>query len=81
MHGLSRVQVIFFQEHIHCAIGEQAGGTGKDADTKELPPTAAGSMLWKKWQLTKTLSVLSKATSSESSPKEEPPRKEIPGES
>lgn len=58
--------------------GEQAGGTGKDADTKELPPTAAGSMLWKKWQLTKTLSVLSKATSSESSPKEEPPRKEIP---
>lgn len=73
------MQVIFFQEHIHCAIGEL--GTGKDADFKELPPVAAGSVLWKKWQLTKTLSGLTKSSSSESAAKEEPLRKEIPGES
>uniref|UniRef100_A0A8C6QYC0 Androglobin n=1 Tax=Nannospalax galili TaxID=1026970 RepID=A0A8C6QYC0_NANGA len=40
---------------------------GQDGDSKELPPTAAGSMLWKKWQLTKSVKDLTKSTSNESS--------------
>ncbi|XP_026642197.1 androglobin [Microtus ochrogaster] len=67
--------------------GEVAGGAGKDADTKEVPPHAAGSaplkkedikevpppaaptgggLLWKKWQLSKSIKDLSKSTGSDS---------------
>ncbi|XP_038195393.1 androglobin [Arvicola amphibius] len=65
--------------------GEVAGGAGKDADTKEVPPPATGSapskkdadtkevsppatggLLWKKWQLSKSMKDLSKSTSSDS---------------
>lgn len=81
------MQVILFQERIHYAIGEVAGGAGKDADTKEVPPHAAGSaplkkedtkelpspaasaaggLLWKKWQLSKSMKDLSKSTGSDS---------------
>lgn len=72
---LAECKLFFFQEHIHCAIGEL--GTVKDADIKELPPAPTGSILWKKWQLTKTLSSLSKSTSSESAVKEELPKREF----
>lgn len=37
------MQVIIFQECIHYAIGEVAGGAGKDADVKEVPPSTTGS--------------------------------------
>lgn len=78
------MQVILFQERIHYAIGEVAGGAGKDTDTKEvplhatgsaplkkedskeMPPPATGGLLWKKWQLSKSIKDLSKSTGSDS---------------
>lgn len=63
------MQVILFQERIHYAIGEVAGGAGKDADTKEVPSPAApaaGGLLWKKLQLSKSIKDLSKSTGSDS---------------
>uniref|UniRef100_A0A8C5K1M0 Androglobin n=1 Tax=Jaculus jaculus TaxID=51337 RepID=A0A8C5K1M0_JACJA len=38
----------------------------QNLDTREIPATTSGSMLWKKWQLGRTLKDLSKSISSES---------------
>ncbi|CAH7315332.1 Adgb [Phodopus roborovskii] len=46
--------------------GEVAGGAGKEADTKELPPAATGNLLWKKWQLPKNIKDLGKSPSNDS---------------
>ncbi|XP_040584054.1 androglobin isoform X3 [Mesocricetus auratus] len=45
---------------------EVAGSAGKEADTKELTPATVGTLLWKKWKLSKSIKELAKSSSNES---------------